>query len=891
MAKKKSKGKRETRNGVKEVVLDKMREDAYLSRLSDKTLERAAGKFAALAAENPDMLRVISSPRGGGRSVFGAQMLGDLQKMGSPYKVSMKKLKEMRLSAQVAFGEAAIKAPLIGTLSTIPAIVSEDPEVAGFVRAALRPIWRSTVSSSMNGVGFGFQEHEKEWEHRDITWYWKTQEGLRESTIKSAWLYKKLRDVDPEGVVLWEHPESHDYGGFTNVKSPKEKDIVPADKSFLFTPELEFGNLYGKPRFLYAYKPWYMYECHQFFSARYFERFGEPGLAVGYDPKPTQDANGTQELYPGQNATKAAENYKGGGLYMYPMEYDDDGNLLYSFEIVKDDRRGADWIKILDFYLKMILRGLLIPDRALQQDTQVGSFASSKTYQKQWVMMQQQTIESFIDHANMYLVRQLIDLNLGIHRADAYLVSPTISDQNKAMMRELVISVLKTDESVRELVDWANLLVEHNLPIIKAAVDQEPDETAGSAGLAGGSATLADFAKPAAGLETTASQLLDSVEKKLSESSKPVREKILSVEEDMKKTARKFLEAAELDEEGKLVKSEKNEKLLKATLRGVDEAGADLEEWWEGDDARRAEKYLEGFGEKGIEDAETLAKLYGVAMPAGWKKAIRSEVGLARSFGAALRSFLENVRRAAVRTGSGMRELLTEGLDRREVVDVVKRNARFLRKTADGTLGAAFRAWRGGLAMAGDDVLAALPGIETKAGADVGLWKKELVAAGAAAVVKHKLDSDDKKELTGAVKGAGEKLEKADLMDESEGLAGRVEDYSTHRGYVDLTVEAPARGAYRWALWAAANLAGWDVWKFFRGPKTTMVGGKPAASSEEYDGRTGTLGWWQEQARKQGVTEPLQLYMFHYGDRDYAFPMPAEYAEEKKIDVEKAGGE
>ena len=376
---------------LKKAALKRVEEDKNLGKYSKATRERVAGLTAKMATElaegkdGANLLRETTQIQTGtSRGAYNAEKLNGLVKQNDPKDVSYKKLEEMRQNGHVALGMTAVKAPMVRALSKFPPVVSKDPEVAAFVRAAMVKSWKGLVRTSMNAEDFGYLPHEKLFEIADIEWSWVAIENGKEvvktATKEDALLTKRYKDINPNGVKIWLDMDTGDFGGFTEKGRENMKDLTSADKAFVYTVGKEFGNLFGNSRLARAYDPYCHYKYAEFFQGRYFERFGEPGVKVNFDPTPVINENGVREQEPGAQAIAAAQNYKGSGVVALPSTFDDEGNPLNSFDIISDDRRGEVWILLLEFWLKQILRSLLITDRTLTQDTRLGSYGMAKAH-------------------------------------------------------------------------------------------------------------------------------------------------------------------------------------------------------------------------------------------------------------------------------------------------------------------------------------------------------------------------------------------------------------------------------------------------------------------------------------------------------------------------------
>lgn len=950
MASKKAKA----RSSMKADLMKRFKGRADLARYSEDTRERFASEFANLAREVGvnKLLKEITKPRGGSRgSVFGRKALGDFVRQYSPTQLTISNLKKMETEGQVALGIAAYQAPVIGSLGEVPEVRSDDPEVKSFVTSMLRKTWRSVVRSSVEGMSYGFQAHEKLFERSDFSWGWPTvedgEEVWKERTIEKAWVLKRFKDLDPaSGIQVWVDKDTESFAGFTVGKKMDMEELVPAEKAFFYTSRKRWGNLYGRARLVPAYEPWYEFNAIKWFSNRYYERFGEPGIVVKHDPNPVMDMNATREEYSGEYAIAAAEAYKGTGIVALPTQFDERTEKeLYDFKLLTDDKRGDTWVRRMDFDLKRILRALLVPERTLTQDAATGSYGMAQSHLDFFLQMEQEEVESIVEHQNLYVVPQIVDLNLGKNAAEAYIVAPKVTGVDLELMGRLLETIMKDEPSARDFLDINEMLLKLAVPTKeveeeegeeeeeKPAAEQEKIEVSTK----GEEAELQREAESEAErrLDGRVGKMMARVEQTLDERSEPVKEKVYSYEDAMRDAALGFLEKAKRDDEGRLAKRGNAEALAKVN-KGIKATGREMRRFFGSDEGAKTQTYLKEFRDEGLDDFASLADFYEVTLPRGWKGQVREEK-LAK-FGAGRESFLINIERIDTREGSKLREMLQEGADRREIADAVMNDDASVKELVERMFDAEARtaaakaetaaAAKHMRAIAGKTAkveplfnsknvrklrgerirkqrqavrkLASRRKATQRAGRILREEAEKLQRRAAAALKQAQtraiqevraeaaLDKLAKK-LSGpefeAVKGATARVEKAVRgVTLKTSLPERIGAWKFHDGYVDLTTEAPARGAYRWSLWAAASLAGWGLWKAYSNPRTEEVGGKRAAASEEDSGEVATLSWWNKRGEARGSAEPIQLYGMHYGERDYYMPIPEEWAEKEGIE-------
>lgn len=222
--------------------------------------------------------------------------------LGQPFsieRIPLSKLRLMRRDPMIGFGMNFLKTPLVKAPWYIDAKDTNGPnaQVAGFIDAALRPIYARLVFQYCLALDFGFQGIVKRFEQRIIGETY-IDPNVPDSTPQPVWpdgtppiVWKTFTPLPPEGVEpIWDGqgdfngmlytPPAGSTGGGSREKQMK----IDLAHSLWVTNELDsvWGNIYGYPRTGYAYQYWWSYWHNWALRDRHFEKDADPPLIVRY---------------------------------------------------------------------------------------------------------------------------------------------------------------------------------------------------------------------------------------------------------------------------------------------------------------------------------------------------------------------------------------------------------------------------------------------------------------------------------------------------------------------------------------------------------------------------------------------------------------------------------
>ena len=318
------------------------------------------------------------------------------------------------------------------------------------------------ISIILNALDFGYSISEKVWEVQDVN-VTRKEKGKSVTAYKgSAVLLKQLKDPDPVTLTIVVD-EKGDFNGFKQQTSSKGEIDVPPEKSFVFTNEKEFGNLYGKSLLMYAYDFWYWAILMYQFLNRYYERRGTPPT-IARAPVGRTELSSGGEADNLELAQTAGESLTESSVVALPSNTDEKGNYKWDLTYMNEDQRADMFLRYIEHLNAMKLRALFVPERMVVQDGEMGARAVAKTHLSVFLMGLEGLIEDIVDHINKYIVPQLVKYNFGDDTPPVYIETSGLRIDSKNLLKQIIISIIKRGD-VQIPVDMIKALEELDLPI------------------------------------------------------------------------------------------------------------------------------------------------------------------------------------------------------------------------------------------------------------------------------------------------------------------------------------------------------------------------------------------------------------------------------------------
>ena len=313
---------------------------------------------------------------------------------------SIANYKKMRYHPMIAMG---LNFTTLGLTEVPRTVVCSDEEVGVITDRMLDRIWKQLLRDAFECLIYGFKPMEIRYEPGALR-YKLTPDDTEEKTFTGI-LLRQPKALDPEYIrILVE--EDGSLRGFKQDYSTQPV-LVEDRKCLIFINNLESGNYYGTSALEMVYSSWYISSINMQFHTRWLERKGT-GLFVGRYPVGKDD----QGVDNSETMNDILDAIMEGTTVALPSGADEHGNPFWDIFLLDSTDKTDSFIGFHEYLDKMILRGLIIPERALTQG-EIGARASVEAFADTFTDRRQDILNVAVDYISRYLVKNFVELNFG----------------------------------------------------------------------------------------------------------------------------------------------------------------------------------------------------------------------------------------------------------------------------------------------------------------------------------------------------------------------------------------------------------------------------------------------------------------------------------------------
>lgn len=373
-----------------------------------------------------------------------SKYLGDF----NPDEIPLMTYDRMRWDGQLRLGLMTIKMPIMSRAFWVEC---EDKDIQAFVYQNLKEIWRPFIKSTLSALDFGFAPHEKIWEIAEN--YKVLSKDRKVSYTRDCIRYRTIKDVCQHTVTL-DYSEGMKFKGFfQNKNRPGKEAYVPASKSFIFTHDKEWGNIYGWARLKPAYPYWYTYWILDAWHERWLQKRGIPPIIVKYPIGKSQTAvaGSTPKFKDNADiARDAAKSLQPDSVVTIPSDETKTAagkSAIWDISTLKDETKIDAFVDAKEKLDVRKLRSILVPERAITQDTSTGSFKMAESHI--WLMMEslKGLIGDIADHTNEFLIPVLVKNNFGDRAPKALISIEEIGKELTGALFEIYLGLVETGQA------------------------------------------------------------------------------------------------------------------------------------------------------------------------------------------------------------------------------------------------------------------------------------------------------------------------------------------------------------------------------------------------------------------------------------------------------------
>lgn len=398
----------------------------------------------------------------GAQKVAGSYSLGTSSGYARAPRPGVETYRAMRTCPSVAIARAARFAPVKASTWSVREKRDAPNGAADLIDRYVVQAHADIVRDVLYGVDYGWQPFELVWE-----------------SVDGALVPKRIKPLEPTMTEIVVNKDTGEYEGL------RQKDVtLPPERCWLYTHDQEGDNYHGRSAYENvrenAWWPW----------METLKRIGNQSkkvagatIQITYPPGRGQDEWGSEE----DNsvlAQRAAESYKNGGYILVPRVMDSqlgdigtliaqgiDPSKLMAWQVdtlAPTSGHTSEMIETLRYYDAAILRGLLVPERAVIEG-QYGTKAEAESHAGVMLVMSQEMLSAIVRSTQSNLVDRIIALNYGESAVGSvYIDAAPLIDEEIAMVRDVVKSILTNPNNVdlwQTLTDVTTQIERSGLPV------------------------------------------------------------------------------------------------------------------------------------------------------------------------------------------------------------------------------------------------------------------------------------------------------------------------------------------------------------------------------------------------------------------------------------------
>lgn len=345
-------------------------------------------------------------------------------------KITVQDYDLMRFDGQIRAGMQLIKLPIRGCGWQI---MCQDSDISNLITEILKPIWAKLIKDICLGLDFGWVVGEQLKSVGYNLTVSQTSAALNSAQEKTYPYYIRLDDVmmvDNVTSRLLAFERSGHFAGFEQFTP--ELVVVANTKAFHWANDMELQELYGISRMRACYPYWLFKKQNYDWLNVGFETMALPYKKIMYPDGSTewgQDENGEPVSIPNQQiAMELGENLGNNNTIIIPSGvYEETKTPMWDVSFVKSEFDGAPIIEYIDKLNLEILKGLLIPELALNTGSS-GSYDLAQEQIRMFMKGLQATLAEIASVVTLQIVQPLVRDNFGRFAPKAYLQFEPLAD-------------------------------------------------------------------------------------------------------------------------------------------------------------------------------------------------------------------------------------------------------------------------------------------------------------------------------------------------------------------------------------------------------------------------------------------------------------------------------
>lgn len=371
------------------------------------------------------------------------------------------------------------KAPLIAALSGRRkwSVECSDSKLAAVVGANTHTILLKNIHNMLQAMDYGVAFGSMSWKKETAEKIGVIEKGVGKQT--KWYVVDRIDWAHPTTVQQILRDDDFRFAGFEHARknrSPRLKIITPPG-ALVLTYNGLFGNMYGKTIYDPIYDFWFWYEVVLRSFLRYLERMGTP-VAVCYAPQKGQTTRPDGTVVSNAQYALLIAGYAAqhSALYM-PSDTFPDGKPMWRLEYLPADQRGEQFVKALQYLGTQIMRGVVVGDRSVTQDSEVGSYNAASIHDKNTAVDNDAIFKDLLGQLNDYWIKRYAQFNVDYNDPPLCMLKAQVLDP---LEREILMKLFATAGNIKvgdgtplDRIDWEAALQGVYAPIL---TDEQMEE-------------------------------------------------------------------------------------------------------------------------------------------------------------------------------------------------------------------------------------------------------------------------------------------------------------------------------------------------------------------------------------------------------------------------------
>ncbi len=356
--------------------------------------------------------------------------------------------KKIRRNPTVALARAVSDAPIQSADWSISTEDDVPEEIELFVKKQLEYVWPMFIKHTLRAREYGSQVFEKVWD-----------------VVDGKYVYRKLKPLAQNKTTMLIDPRT---GAFLGVR--QQNVTLPPEKVFVFTYDAEPGDFYGTSIYENireaAWIPWTKIAAQ---IIKYGGKIAGVIPIVKYPIGESKDATGaTKSNF--EIASAVLQTLGQGNGVAMPVQFHEwamdlarsgvDPEKLLAWQISfleTKGNHGIQYVNMMKQFEALMLRGLLVPERAAVEGT-FGTKAEASTHGDLALAIADLFLDDIILAVNWYLVNPLVTYNFGLEYANKIKVVKSGLDPAKQLFfRKIVETVLTDPNNIKLFQTWVDV--------------------------------------------------------------------------------------------------------------------------------------------------------------------------------------------------------------------------------------------------------------------------------------------------------------------------------------------------------------------------------------------------------------------------------------------------